>query len=62
MSAIFLSDVQVAERYGVHRVTIWRWSKTDPTFPKPIMLSPGCSRFRLSDIENWEASKAEGAA
>lgn len=59
---MFLSDVQVAERYGVHRVTVWRWAKTDPSFPKPLTLSAGCSRFRLADLEKWEASKVEGAA
>jgi predicted DNA-binding transcriptional regulator AlpA len=62
MSNVFLTDNQVAERYGVNRVTIWRWRRNDPTFPDPINLSPGCSRFRLSDIEAWEMSKAEGAA
>ena len=52
-----LTDAQVAARYGVHRSTPRRWSKTDPDFPKPITLSPGCTRWNCSDLEVWEASK-----
>lgn len=55
---MFLSDAQVAERYGVSRVTVWRWRKTDPTFPQPTTFSPGCVRWKLADLEAWEAGKA----
>lgn len=58
----FLSDKAVGDRYEVSRVTIWRWRKSDPTFPAPITLSPGCVRWRLSDLEAWEASKAPAPA
>lgn len=51
---VFLSDTDVAERYGVSRQTIWRWVKTDATFPKSIKLSPGCTRWNIADIEYWE--------
>ncbi|WP_423208690.1 helix-turn-helix transcriptional regulator [Paracoccus yeei] len=54
---VFLSDQQVAERYGLKsREAIWKWVKRNQ-FPKPIKLSPGCTRWRLNDIENWEATK-----
>lgn len=59
---MFLSDKQIAERFGISRVTVWRWRKADPTFPQPITLSPGCVRFRLADVEKWEAAKAGAAA
>lgn len=59
---MYLTDKQTAARYGITRVTVWRWRKTDPTFPAPITLSPGCVRFRLSDLEKWEAAKVAGAA
>jgi predicted DNA-binding transcriptional regulator AlpA len=57
---MYLSDKQVAERYGVSRVTIWRWvrkpaGKDTTPFPHPITLSPGCVRWKASDVENWEA-------
>lgn len=57
-SARFFSDSQVADMYGVTRQTVWRWAATDPTFPKPIKLSPGCTRWKLSAIELWESGKA----
>jgi len=50
---LFLSDMQVAARYAVSRATIWRWSRgTD--FPDPVRLGPGTTRWRLSELEEWE--------
>ena len=54
---MFVSDKQVAARYNVTRPTVWRWLKTDPSFPKPISLSPGCTRWRLDEIESWEVAR-----
>lgn len=54
---MFVSDKAIAERYGVTRPTVWRWLKTDPTFPKPISLSPGCTRWKLQEIEAWESAR-----
>lgn len=62
MTHIYLSDAQVAARYGVHRTTPWRWAKTDPGFPEPVILSPGCTRWKLADLEAWEAAKCGNAA
>jgi prophage regulatory protein len=59
MQEAYLSDVTLSARFGVHRMTPWRWVKTDLTFPKPVKLSPGCTRWKLADIEAWEASKSE---
>lgn len=58
MPASYISDRHLAARYGVHHLTPRRWLKTDPTFPKPFRLTPGCTRWRLSDIETWEAAKS----
>lgn len=58
MKNLFLTDVDVGERYGVVRGTIWRWIKKE-NFPKPVSLSPGCTRWKLSDIEEWETEKAQ---
>lgn len=58
----YLSDIQLAARYSVHRTTPWRWAKSDPTFPKPVTLTPGCTRWKLSEIEAWETSRATAAA
>lgn len=55
----YLSDKQVADRYGIGRATTWRWVKKID-FPKPIKLSEGCTRWKLSDLLKWEAEKNEG--
>jgi len=47
---------EVAQRHSVSVSTIWRWVNKGQ-FPKPIKLSPGCTRWRISDIQEWEASK-----
>jgi prophage regulatory protein len=61
MGESYLSDRQLGERWGVHHLTPRRWLKTDPTFPKPYRLTPGCTRWKLSEIEAWEASRTEAA-
>lgn len=61
MAETYLSDQQVARRYGVHRSTIWRWVKTDTDFPRPIVLSLGCTRWKLGEVEAWEARRASQA-
>ena len=53
---LFLSDVQVAARYAVSRTTIWRWSK-ETDFPDPVRLGPGTTRWRLSELEDWERKR-----
>ena len=58
--SLYLSDSQIANRYGVSRQTAWRWAATDPSFPKPIKLSAGCTRFKLSELETWESTKGAG--
>jgi prophage regulatory protein len=56
MHDAFISDTQLAERYCVHRATIWRWANTNPLFPKPVKLSPQCTRWKVSQVEEWEQS------
>lgn len=61
MPDVYISDAQLAARYGVHRSTPWRWAKADETFPKPVKLSAQCSRWKLSEIEAWESRRAATA-
>jgi predicted DNA-binding transcriptional regulator AlpA len=56
----YLSARELASRYEVSLVTPWRWAKKE-TFPSPVKLGPNCTRWKLSEIEAWEASKV-GAA
>ena len=58
MAEIFLPDTQLAVWYGVHRATIWRWTNTDGEFTKPVKLSAQCTRWKLSQVEAWEARRA----
>ncbi len=62
MAETYIADTRIAIRYGVHRTTVWRWLKSDPTFPKPVKLTPGCTRWKLSEVEIWESAKSEPAA
>ena len=54
--AIFLSVDQVAERLGVSTDSIYRW-KRNGDFPKAVKLGPGFVRWRLADVEEWEAAR-----
>jgi prophage regulatory protein len=57
----YVTDLQLAERYGVHRATIWRWSQTGH-FPKPIQITPGTTRWKLEDVERHDREREQGAA
>lgn len=48
----FLRDTDLAERWGVHRNTIWRWAR-EGTLPAPIAIG-GSKRWRLSEIVAFE--------
>ena len=52
----YLSDQQIAARYAVSRGSIWRWVRGG-VFPKPVKLGPGCTRWQLSAVQNWEAER-----
>ncbi|MGB7243928.1 MAG: hypothetical protein WBC93_17820 [Sulfitobacter sp.] len=52
----YLSDRQVALRFDVSKATIWRWHDKNPNFPRRIRLSPGTSRWKLSDLVKFEQS------
>lgn len=55
---VFCQDKTVAERYGVSRATIWRWA-AEGRIPKPIKLSPGCVRWNLKSLEEFEQKQAQ---
>ena len=51
---MYLTDKQLAERYNVSRQWVWMQAKRDATFPQPIKLTQGCTRFSLIEIEKFE--------
>lgn len=57
MTETYVSIKQLAARYEVHPCTIWRWMNNERAFPKPKQLSPGCTRWKLSDVVAWEKTK-----
>ncbi len=57
----YTTDAQLAERYDVNRSTIWRWSNSG-NLPQPVKLSPGCTRWNLSDIEQRDAERENNTA
>ncbi len=50
---VWASDTQLAEIYSVSRATIWRWAAAG-RLPQPVKLSPGCTRWKLADIEQLQ--------
>lgn len=51
----YLSDRQVAVRFDISKATVWRWHDNNPDFPRRIKLSPGTSRWKLSELVQFEA-------
>jgi len=65
----FMTVDEVAQRYSVSNATVWRWVKNDPSFPEPIKLSAGTSRWAEEQLRAFErhafersASKADSRA
>ena len=54
----FLTDADLAERYRISRASVWRWARRSPGFPPAVRLSKGCTRWRLADVQAWEAAQA----
>lgn len=55
----YFSDRTLAERWEVCRDTVWRWSK-DGKIPRPIKLVNNTTRWRRSDIQDWEFDQEGG--
>ena len=57
MATQYVSDKDLAARYQVDRLTIWRWNREQSEFPRVVKLTPGCSRWKLAEIEAWECAR-----
>ncbi|MFO7582920.1 helix-turn-helix transcriptional regulator [Guyparkeria sp.] len=53
-----INDRQAAARYSFSRATWWRLVRAGKA-PQPVKLSPGCTRWRVADLEAWEKARAE---
>lgn len=56
----YISDKELSKLLEVSRQTIWRWVR-EGHFPAPVRLGPSCTRWKLSDVKAWEASKGAAA-
>lgn len=54
----YLTAKQLAERYGVHRRTIYAWNAAG-TGPLHFKIG-GQIYYRLHDVQIWEARRARG--
>lgn len=54
---MYMSDKELAARFGVTRCAIWKWVREDH-FPAPVKLATRCTRWRLDQVEAWEAARA----
>jgi prophage regulatory protein len=48
---------EVAKMLGVTRKTVWAWVKSDPTFPRPVSLSPHVTVFLDKELQAWFTAK-----
>lgn len=56
----YVSDKFCSHRYEISRATWWRWVR-EGNAPKPYRFTSQCSRWKLSEIEAWEASQEVSA-
>lgn len=52
----YLSDISLAARFDIGRSTVWLWVKQGK-LPTPVKLNGTRTRWRLTDIEQWEAKQ-----
>lgn len=53
-----LRPSKAAEHLGIGVSTFWRYAKTIPDFPKPVKLSPRCTIFFETQLNDWLSSRA----
>lgn len=58
-----LRATQLAEIFGIGLSSVWRHVKNDPSFPRPIKLTPRCTVFDADEVAAWfESRKAARTA
>ncbi|MCW2312059.1 helix-turn-helix transcriptional regulator [Rhodoferax antarcticus] len=61
MAAQILRYADLEHQLGMNRITIWRRTKNDPTFPRPIRLGGGRTAavgFLAAEVEAWIEQQA----
>lgn len=52
----YFRDLDVAERYGIGRSTVWHWVRSG-RLPQPIKLASRTTRWTLGQLEEFENSR-----
>ena len=52
----WLTTQQTARWLGISRASVWNWLKTKENFPKPVYFTPKKPKWRVSEIESFEAA------
>ena len=50
---LVLTTKQVCERFKISRMTLYRWRKEYPDFPKPIWGDRGYLKFDAQQVADW---------
>ena len=58
---LYVSERDLAKRYSVSRTAPWDWARLKPDIPQPVKLSDRITRWRLDEIEAWEAAQRNAA-
>ena len=58
---LYLRDTDLAERYGIHRTTVWRWVSKG-LLPRPVQLTAGCTRWKLPEVEAHDSEREKERA
>jgi predicted DNA-binding transcriptional regulator AlpA len=56
----YVSDKYLSNRFEVSRATWWRWVREGDA-PKPYRFTSQCTRWKLSEVLDWEASQGVSA-
>ena len=58
----YLTVLEVAQRYGLSKSSVWRLAGEDKGFPQPLKLAEGTTRWQLSKLLEYEHLRSEVSA
>jgi prophage regulatory protein len=50
----------VCEMLGISKATLWRWVKSDDSFPKPLKLTGKTTVWWSSEVHAWVNARTRG--
>ncbi|MXX26937.1 MAG: AlpA family phage regulatory protein [Caldilineaceae bacterium SB0668_bin_21] len=57
LKPIFLRLPQACQFLGIGRSALYKLLKTDPTFPRPVTIVGAAQGWRVSELEQWAATR-----